>query len=75
VTFASFCSKLVPAGQGKHCAGGPAGFDEQRINGVNFMLEQKSTKETKKTGVKPLSMQFDHDVGLRQKKFARRDQT
>jgi hypothetical protein len=66
---------LVPAGPGKHSAGSPGGFDEQQINEVNLMLEQKATKETKKTGAKPLSMQFDHDVGLRQKKFVRRDCT
>jgi hypothetical protein len=44
VTFASFCSRFVPTGQRKHRAGGTAGFDQQRINGASFILEQKSTR-------------------------------
>ena len=51
VTFASFCSKLVHTGQGKHCARGPAGFDEQRINGVSFMLEQKGYLQHPNAGI------------------------
>ena len=53
--FACFCSKLVHTVQGKHCAGGPAGLDEQRINGVSFMLELEFCK----VSLSPIELSHD----------------
>jgi hypothetical protein len=41
---------------------------------LTLELEQKSTKETKKTVVTPLSTHDDDDAGMRLKKLAHRDQ-